>query len=109
MVRTRKMARETDKTDRKEGREAERSLVHTGAAQVLGELAVICVSAPVRGCVPNRYDVKQKTNVVVFLLFFFSFSPTTSFSQMGNDSLAFGYLERGSACGSICTGPSVNT
>lgn len=108
MVRARKMARETDKTDRKEGREAERSLVHTGAAQVLGELAVICVSAPVRGCVPNRYDVKQKTNVVVFWVFF-SFSPTTSLSQMGNDSLAFGYLERGSACGSICTGPSVNT
>lgn len=75
MVRARKMARETDRTDRKEGREVERSLVHTEGAQVLGELAVICVCAPVRGCVPNRYDVKQKTNVVVFFCWFFFPSP----------------------------------
>lgn len=50
------------------------------------------------GYVQYRYDVKQKTNV---------FFPSPS--QMGNDSLAFCYLERGSACRSICMGPSVNT
>lgn len=34
MVRVRKMVRETDKTDRKEEREAERLVVHIGAAEV---------------------------------------------------------------------------
>lgn len=43
MVRVRKMVRETDKTDRKEEREAERLMVHIGAAEVLGEFTVICV------------------------------------------------------------------
>lgn len=38
-------------------------------------------------------------------MFFFSFF----LSQTGNDSLAFGDLERGSAGRSICMGPSVNT
>lgn len=65
--------------------------------------AVICASVPVKGCVHNRYDVKQRTNVAA------EDPPTpptnTSLSQMGNDSLAFAYLERGSACRSICMGP----
>ena len=39
----RKMAGETDKTDRKEESEAGRLVVHIRAAEVLGEFAVICV------------------------------------------------------------------
>lgn len=42
--------------------------------------------APVMGCAQYRYDVKQKTKG-------FFFSPSDS--QKGNDSLVFGYLERG--------------
>lgn len=56
----------------------------------------LCVLLSCAMC-STRYDVKKKTNA-----FFLSLSP------MGNDSLAFGDLERGSAGQSICMGPSVN-
>lgn len=65
------------------------------AASVLGEFPVMCVHSHY---VQYRYDVREKTN---------AFFP--SLSQMGNDSLASGDLERGSAGRSICMGPSVNT
>lgn len=59
--------------------------------------AIKCITR-VMCYVPHRYDVRLETN---------AFFP--SFTQTGNDSLAFGDLERGSAGRSICMGPSVNT
>ncbi len=66
MAGVRKMARETDKTDREEEWEAERSVVHIRAAEVLGEF-VWFVCTPVMGYVQYRYDVKLKTNAFFLL------------------------------------------
>ena len=96
MAGARRMPRKTDKTDRKkEGGGWEVGGAYTSKSW---ESFLWFVCAPVMGYVQYRYDVKRKTNAFFLLP-----------SQMGNDSLAFGYLERGSAGRSICMGPSVNT
>lgn len=63
MVRVREMVGETDKTDSGGGGRRKRSAEEQPKSWE--SLAVICVSVPVSGSVHNRYDVKQRTNVVL--------------------------------------------
>lgn len=76
MAGERNMVGETDKTHREVERDAEMSVVHRQAAQVLGD--VLCsLCTPVMCFMYYRYDVKQTSDVSCFVLFF---SPG---SQMG--------------------------